>query len=168
MKVTYRFNVPTINLSGYRTALDKHMREVIGQAVMEWLDVVLAEVPLWSGASRATFHKLQQAVGHSYSYGFSGERGRMGEEMSTGEIETRADKGTYTFTYGTTLPHLIWNEYHNANVDPDATKWPPPAELHKPGPYGFQRIGEYAFKKFAESVKLPAVAPFVKASPVRK
>ena len=49
--------------------------------------------------------------------------------------QTDKTKGVYTFTYSTTLPWLVWNEYHDANVDPDPTKYPPPAKLKKPGPY---------------------------------
>ena len=31
---------------------------MIAQALMAWLEAVLAEIPVWSGASRATFVKL--------------------------------------------------------------------------------------------------------------
>ena len=42
---------------------------------------------------------------------------------SQGKLNLNEPPGHYTFTYQTSLPHLIWNEYHNANTDPDPTKW---------------------------------------------
>jgi hypothetical protein len=52
-------------------------------------------------------------------------------------------------------------------VDPDPTKYPPPAKLHKPGPYGFQLKGVDAFQQVADRVRLPRVAPYVKAYTVK-
>jgi hypothetical protein len=54
MKFTGQIAAPRIDLIGYRTALDKAMREAIAQAVMEWLTRVLEEIPDWTGTSRAT------------------------------------------------------------------------------------------------------------------
>ena len=51
----------------------------------------------------------------------------IGQLAGDGSMETDKKKGDYTFTYSTTLPWLIWNEYHNANVEPDPTMYLPPA-----------------------------------------
>jgi hypothetical protein len=163
MKVTYKLRAPRLDLAGYKKALDRYMRELIVQAASTWLDNVALDIPVWSGASRATFLKLAREVGYSLSDSSSGvDRVARGEASGTGALTVDSTKGLYTFTYGTTLPWLIWNEYHNANVDPDPTKWPnPPFTLHAPGPYGFQAIGARAFRKFAETATLPLVAPFV-------
>ena len=63
MKFTGTLVAPRIDLAKYRKALDKHLRETIAQALMEWLEAtVLAEVPVWSGASRATFLQLARNI----------------------------------------------------------------------------------------------------------
>ena len=45
------------------------MSEMIAQALMVWLEAVLAEIPVWSGASRATFVKLAQQIGYDLPVG---------------------------------------------------------------------------------------------------
>ena len=106
---------------------------MIAQALMEWLEAVLAEIPVWSGASRATFVKLAQQIGYNLPVAPAavqcGPRPvhqpdrphGMGEAQSDGSLTANKETGEYTFTYSTTLPWLIWNEYHNANVEPDPT-----------------------------------------------
>lgn len=165
MKFTHSFRAPRINVDAYKKALDKHMREALAQGLMEWLDACLLEIPNWTGASRATFWRLGETIG--MSVGASGSRVAIGHAAGSGSLNADSDKGVYTFTYGTTLPWLIWNEYHNANVDPDPTKYPPPAKLRKPGPYHFQEKGAKAFQKYAQSVSLPKVGPYVKSYPVK-
>jgi hypothetical protein len=166
MKFTAQFNAPRLNLSDYRMALDRAMREAISQALMEWLNRVLDEIPDWTGASRATFVKLAESIGMGVTHNL----GRAGQGIASSlgsKLELDTPPGHYTFTYQTTLPWLIWNEYHNANEEPDPTKYPPPAKLHKPGPYEFQAKGLMAFIQFAKSVDLPAVGPFIVSKKVR-
>jgi hypothetical protein len=166
MKVTYSFYCPRIDVEAYRKTLDRQMREALAQGLMAWLDAALIEIPNWSGASRATFWRVAEIIGASVDA--SGPRFAIGHAAGIGSSVMDASKGIYTFTYGTTLPWLVWNEYHNANVDPDPTKYPPPAKLLNPGPYGFQEKGARAFQRSAEDVRLPKVSPFVKSLPVRK
>lgn len=164
MKFTGQIAAPRIDLIGYRTALDKAMREAIAQAVMEWLNRVLEEIPDWTGASRATFVKLASTIGMNVTH--KDTRSFMGDSESQGKLNLNEPPGHYTFTYQTSLPHLIWNEYHDANTDPDPTKYPPPAKLWKPGPYEFQAKGLMAFVNFAKSVDLPSVAPFITSTKI--
>ncbi len=177
MKFTGKFFDVWIDLDGYQAALDTAMREIMAQAVMEWLSAVLDEIPFWSGASRATFVKLAETIGMSVPAVASvlpgsrggalhtvGDRTSLGQENSQGKLNFNEPPGFYTFTYQTSLPHLIWNEYHNANQEPDETKWKPPALLLKPGPYEFQAKGLIAFNRFAKGVVLPSVAPFVRGT----
>ena len=70
-----------------------------------------------------------------------------GEADSTGSV-VLGDNGIYSFTYTTSLTWLTWNEFHDANEDPDSGKWPPPAMLHSPGPYGSQMLGMAAALNF--------------------
>jgi len=88
----------------------------------------------------------------------------MGVTQSDGKLTADKQTGEYTFTYSTTLPWLIWNEYHNANVEPDPTLF---YRLIDPGPYNFQAVGARAFLRSADSVALPSVQPHVRAVRVK-
>jgi hypothetical protein len=165
MKFNGQFSIPRIDVAAYRSALDQHMSDMIAQALMAWLEAVLAEIPVWSGASRATFVKLADSI--SYSLPITPtvmDRTWKGEAQSDGSLTANKDTGEYSFTYGTTLPWLIWNEYHNANVEPDPTLF---GRLIKEGPYNFQAVGARAFLAFADKVDLLPVAPYVKAERVK-
>jgi len=168
MKFTAQFAAPRIDIAGYRAALDRHMREALTQAVMHWLGHVLDVVPCWSGASRATFQRLASTIEVRVPISpVTNDRISQGFAESEGKLNLDEPPGCYTFTYRTSLPWLVWNEYHNANSEPDATKWPPPAKLLQPGPYEFQAKGYLAFIDFAKSVDLPDVAPFIKANQIK-
>ena len=172
MKFTASLAAPSLDLAVYRKALDAHMKAAIAQGLMEWLEAVLAEIPVWSGASRATFVKLAQQIRYSLPvapaaveaahglYTSRIDRTGMGMAESDGKLTANQETGEYTFTYSTTLPWLVWNEYHNANIDPDPSLF---YRLLKPGPYNFQAVGARAFQRFAETVDLPSVKPHVRA-----
>lgn len=171
MKFTSQFSIPRIDVAAYRNALDGHMKHAIAQALTEWLEAVLAEIPVWSGASRATFVKLAQQIGYGLpvapaatATGERIDRTWMGTAQGDGKLTADKETGEYTFTYTTTLPWLIWNEYHNANVEPDPTLF---HRLIEPGPYNFQVVGANAFLRFAENVDLPKVKPHVRVVRVK-
>ena len=176
MKFTASLAAPSLDLAGYRKALHAHMQAMIAQGLMEWLEAVLVEIPVWSGASRATFVKLAQQIGYNLpvapaaveaAHGLFTERidrTWMGTAQSDGKLTADKETGEYTFTYETTLPWLIWNEYHNANVEPDPTLF---YRLIEPGPYNFQVTGARAFLRFAETVDLPKVKPHMRVVRVK-
>jgi hypothetical protein len=149
MKFTGTLRAPRIDLDKYRRVLDKHLREAIAQALTEWLEAtVMAEVPVWSGASRATFLALARNIEYNIPiFPVAPSRISRGVSESSGSLEADEMKGRYVFTYQTTLPWLIINEYF------DATQWG--FHLKKPGPYDFQKKGAAAFRRFAENVRLP-------------
>lgn len=161
MKFTGSFRAPRFNLSVYQKELDAVLGDAIAHAAFEWLGAVVEKVPVWSGASRATFLPLAHAISFPLSVQQSSshvgrDRVDLGLENASGGIDPgKTQTGRFTFTYSTTLAHLIWNEFHNANIDPDPTKLPPPIELREPGPYQFQKLGQDAFEKFAQGVSLP-------------
>jgi hypothetical protein len=163
MRFTRVLKAPTLALQAYRKALDKHMREVAAKAATEWLNTVLREVPVWSGASQATFKRLADQIEYGLDIApVAKSREAEGMAQSTGKLT--ATDSIYAFEYGTSLPWLIWNEYHNANVDPDDTLF---AQVLKEGPYYFQVKGQIAFERFAETVTLPKVSPYIKEKRVR-
>ena len=158
MKFKAEFIVPKIDMASV-SLIDETLKEAISQAVMEWLNAVLGLIPVWSGASRATFKKLASIIGMNVPVDMASVTSRegIGESLSSGKVSFNDPPAVYTFEYSTELPWLIWNEYHNANEDPDPTKWPPPAKLKRPGPYEFQQRGYLAFVQFAKTVVLPDI-----------
>jgi hypothetical protein len=128
---------------------------------MAWLETtVLAEVPVWSGASRATFLALARNIEYSIPIA-PVSPSRIGEGIAAGSgvMETNAGSGRYVFRYGTTLPWLIVNELN------DATQWG--FHLRKPGPYDFQEKGRAAFQRFAEKVRLPSPFAYLTAKQIK-
>jgi hypothetical protein len=161
MKFTGTLRAPRIDLDKYRRVLDKHLREAIAQALMEWLEAtVMAEVPVWSGASRATFLALARNIEYNIPiFPVAPSRISRGVSESSGSLEADEMKGRYVFTYQTTLPWLIINEYF------DATQWG--FHLRKPGPYDFQKKGEAAFRKAAATVRLPNPFECLKSTKIK-
>ena len=149
MKFTGTLAAIRLDLAKYRYKMDKSLREATAHAIMEWLQAtVLAEVPVWSGASRATFLALARMIEYNIPImPVVPSRVARGAAESSGSLETDSTKGRYVFTYRTTLPWLIVNEYF------DATVWG--FHLWKRGPYDFQTKGQTAFHEFAKTVRLP-------------
>lgn len=144
------------DLSDYQRALHAHMVREIQDAAKAWLQAALSPIPVWSGASVATFLKLSATV--SFPLGVSPQAGvsgriALGRRESDGELNL-GEGGEYTFRYETELAHLIWNEFHNANINPDPTLF---GRLLNPGPYEFQAAGLRVFLKLAGGARLPDV-----------
>jgi hypothetical protein len=155
MKFSGTFRSPSLDLSAYLDRLHSELTETIQAATREWLHATVTEIPVWSAASVATFLKLAASV--SFPLGaspISGAPNRvaLGNSQSVGALTTDKSNQRYTFEYSTTLAHLIYNEFNNANVSPDRTLF---AQLHEPGPYNFQAKGADAFDRAAGQVKLP-------------
>jgi hypothetical protein len=162
------YKTAQLNLDGYKKLLDGQMREALAVGLAAWLDATATEVPVWSGASRATFLKVASQIGYPVPIdGISvADRTAIGQAASKGELVADIESGLYTFTYATNLPWLIWNEYHDATVEPDPLKGCT-LPLRKPGPYQFQVKGTAAFLHNTGDTALPAVAPHIVAKLLR-
>ena len=99
MKFTGTLVAPRIDMAKYRSVLDKHLREAIAQAIVGWLEAtVLAEVPVWSGASRATFLALARNIEYNIPiFPVAPSRVDRGMSESSGSLEADAMKGRYVF-----------------------------------------------------------------------
>jgi hypothetical protein len=157
-KLTGAFHVLAIDKPRWLRETELLMSDLLGQAIAAWLEAATAPIPAWSGASLGTFSKLAAEVGFHLGIAATpnGIRGGMGPgagaAASTGTVEISASKGAYTFEYSTTLRHLIFNEYKNANVTPDPAVF---SRLKRPGPYQFQEKGAEAFRAVAKEATLP-------------
>lgn len=176
MKFIVRFRGFTINEEAWRKRLDAKMSKEIERAAIVWLNAtVLLAIPVWSGASRATFLKLARAV--SFPLTITGIKATksdtpralgpsVGFQQSRGKLDKDPRSGKFTFTYATTLFHLVFNEFSNANQNPTAAGLF--AKLKEPGPYNFQRVGRDAFREFAKtSVELPSPWKKLKFTSIR-
>ncbi len=165
MKFKVKFKGFTINEDAWRKRLDTLMSKQIERAATVWLNAtVLLAIPVWSGASRATFLKLARAVSFPLTItGIKVTRGdnpralgpSVGFQQSKGKLDKDPRRGRFTFTYETSLFHLVFNEFNNANQNPVAGGLF--AKLKEPGPYNFQRVGRDAFEDYARTaVELPS------------
>src|SRR6476620_8661382 len=123
MRISATLRAPRVDFSKYRKALQEVLGDAIAQAAFQWLGATTAVIPVWSGASMATFQPLASAIGFSLSVSpvSFADRVNLGLSNATGEITADANTGNFTFKYSTTLAHLIYNEFNNANISPDPT-----------------------------------------------
>jgi hypothetical protein len=165
---TGKLMAPAFDMAGYRNLLTREFSDHIAHAAFEWLNAVLERVPTWSGASRATFLRLAREVGYSVDVSpVTNSRIGLGQRLGDGKIEIDAQKGRFTFEYTTTLPWLVYNEYNDANANPDPTLF---HALVDPGPYQFQLQGKLAFERYASGVSITSPKPFIvgKSYPIRR
>jgi hypothetical protein len=157
MHMSARFQVPKVNLARFKEALHARLSECLAQAAAIWLQTTATGiVPVWSGASRATFSELAGYVGYVLSFPIQSDApNRIGWGVSEGTgtfmLQTDVAKGLYQFSYSTTLPHLMINEYYNANLFTNPLTGQPYFHLIHPGPYHFQEAGQEAFRRYASS-----------------
>ena len=175
MKISANLKKPSVNLFGYRAALKQNLVELMSRATFEWLVNVMGAVPSWSGASRGTLLQLAATVGFHVDISVSqvaqerfGDRTSLGFANSEGGFDVGgADNGRISFHYATSLPHLVHNEFNNAMITPDPTKWrhrgdPSIPPLHHPGPYHFQEKGKKAVEAvFKGAGVLPVLTEYI-------
>jgi hypothetical protein len=157
MHLTASFKTPKVDFAKFRQALHDQLAETLAQAGMKYLMATAETLPTWSGASRATFTPLASHVGFVLSIApVAISRIDLGAELGNATFDAgETDPSLYTFSYETTLPHLIVNEYHNTNTFINPANGKPYFHLKNPGPYHFQSKGEKAFRDFASEVVLP-------------
>lgn len=167
MRFTAHFESPVLDLNRYLNRLNEELSEVLARAAFEYIGATTAEIPVWSGASHATFLHLAREIGYNLSISEAPNAPRRvnyGLRNSEGSFEADKKSGRFSFTYATRLKHLVYNEFNNANIDPDPGLF---AQLITPGPYNFQSAGEAAFLRTISNVRLPDVRPFIKVKVLR-
>lgn len=155
MKVKALLPVPRLNLAAYRATVHEEMVQILAQAAFEWVTTAIDKIPVWSGASWATFLHVSREIEFDLgilSKGNAPNRVSYGLRNSDGELEMDSSTGRYFLHYSTKLPHLVWNEFHNANTDPDPGLL---SRLLDPGPYHFQEAAKEAFMRVARTAVLP-------------
>ena len=136
LEIRARFERPRFSLASYRRALDRAITETLSLAAFEYIVSAVEQIPVWSGASRATFTELASAISAPLTINPVVQSGiSRGASQGSGGLEVRNGRGS--FVYQTTLPHLIFNESNDGNTTRGPGQF---RDLLTPGPYNFQEI----------------------------
>lgn len=152
---------PEIKLAEYRTALGTVAEEAITEAAFAWVETAISFIPVWSGASRATFAALAEDISFQIQIGTAAnapDREAQGRQESSGGVNFDRARGHFSFSYSTTLDHLIFNENFNANVKEDPKVF---ARLLQPGPYNFQEQANARALEVIQDVVFPDIREFI-------
>jgi hypothetical protein len=163
MKFKAKYRAPRLDLARFKKALDREMTDLLTKAAAEWLHNTADTIPVWTGASRATFSVLASAAGYQLDPGFAvAPDSRVASAdfgAGTGTFLADTKDGRYTFSYHSTLPHLYINENY------DARPWG--FRLTTPGPYHFEEKGAEAFKAYVAGIGMTGITAFVTSSRVK-
>lgn len=179
MKFSASFEKIQVDVVSYQRALDKTLREALAHGMYEYLNAVLSVIPVWSGASRATFLQLARTISMSIpispvawtnsSKNKNNANGlnriSLGERCGTGKLIINSAKGEYAFEYTNDLHYLTYNEEHNANTERGDPKVF--STLKNPGPYHFQAKGAAAFVDAVKETRLPSPWNYIKRTRLR-
>ena len=151
----YSMQLPLKTLKSVIFNTLRNYNEVAGQV---WLTEVVRKTPMleWTGASKATFQRLASEVGYPLARGnlrapYSRIPWGLASSAGSGVGESKSNMRTW-FVYQTNLPHLIYNEYN----PPIPGRYPHPRTTRvRHTPYGFQKRGAAAWKRYAKTLRLP-------------
>ncbi len=144
-----------MNLRAWLGSLDAKMQLSTEQAARVWLRAALENVPDWSGASRATFEQLADAVGERVNINIAEnapDRIALGRLNSRGGIE-RIGKASWRFFYENNLRYLAANETTTVTVGEAGVRW----GLIEPTPYNFRDAANAAAEAFTANITLPRI-----------
>jgi hypothetical protein len=147
MKFKGKFQLPSLNLQQFKQKLDIQLRDLLVESAKVWLQAGTSKVPVWSGAARSTFQDLASRVNFAISISpvpHAPDRRGLGRSTGTGDLEIDPKKGFYSFTYTTTLEHLIENET-TVSDNPN---------LKTPTPYNFRQAALEAWRQVAQNASL--------------
>lgn len=158
MRIKAKLRSPRIDLTKYVKALESKGRETISLAMFEYVTTYLSVIPVWTGASALAIQKVANLVGMPIVVSASPVLANRPGLISSSRAEADATSdgrlevagGKFSFTFSTSLPHLVYNEYHDANAEGAPELF---SQLINPGPYDFQgqtsQAVQEVFKRFA-------------------
>ncbi len=169
MKFKAKFHAVTLDLGAYKAELNSYMEEWLKQAGRDWLSAtVIAVIPTWSKASRATFQKLAQELGTSVPYDpLKSLKDRESLGLAAGKgggVEFSPSSQRWHFKYSSNLNYLTYNEYNKAVFGEGGVF--SRSGLRHPTPYHFQEKGLKAFEEFSRFTELPNPFKFLKKSKI--
>jgi len=169
---TWQFYKMELPMDKINTLLFHEMIRINEKAGQAWLfeAVFATPIPIWSGASRASFAILASKLG---TYIPSGPRvpgcpftngHATGKKYDTG-TQVYKDKGkSYVgFQFATRLPHLIYNENFSPTPGPYPAPW---SNAVRFTPYNFEGRALKAWKTVAKKAKLPNPFKWLKVTKI--
>lgn len=155
MRFSFEYNELRLSPSVWKRLMDQELRAALIQGGIIWINAALSKIPVWSGASHGTFLKLAAKIGYSIQLG-GGVPHMTGPSYGQSHSSAKLTiyDGAYVLEYTTNLWHLVYNEFNNANANPEEARVF--SRLKQPGPYNFQELAAEEFRNFAKSVRLPS------------
>lgn len=154
MKFSVDLELLSFDLKGYKKRLHTHLSEEITEMARVFLNAATANIPVWSGASLSTFLPLAKEADFPITIQpVARARNSSPTPTNVGKIRRDQRSSEYSFEYSTNLAHLVYNEFFDANLTPDATLW---GRLLNPGPYGSMAKGRAAVEA-RKSPPLPSL-----------
>jgi len=155
MRFTFDYATMHLGVVNYKVELDRKLRQALIDGGMVWLNAARAIIPVWSGAAHGTFLKLAAKLGTSFSIG-GGVPWLIGPPYGAAQSAAKMTVwgGAYVLEYSTSLWHLVYNEYNNANANKEEARVF--SRLRTPTPYNFQERAGNLFQMFAQTVRLPS------------
>lgn len=164
MRLTADLQKAVVDLPKAVKTLADEFIAALAESAFQWIQTATSIIPVWSGASHATFLLLAREIGFTLSIDTANNAPRRvnyGLNNSSGSFSADATVGRFEWTYETKLPHLVYNESHNANAAPDPGLF---SQLLTPGPYQFQAAGEQVLLKTISTLDLPPTTDFIKVT----
>jgi hypothetical protein len=157
-KISVKLTETILNVQKYSDTLKLDLAENITRAAFEYVLAATSVIPVWSGASQATFTELANAIGLPLTISpVVQSREFLGQGFSSGDLDTSGT--TVSFVYETNLPHLIFNEYNDGNSSRGPGQF---GTLLNPGPYGFQAIARGPAEAITSAFVGPNINLFIK------
>jgi len=147
MSITVRTQTATLDIEAMQRAIAADISDRIQRAAIEYVSTAVSIIPVYSGASQATFTAIADALNLPLTISPRvNSRTDLGVNNSTGDLDL--DGPVFSFEYTTELPHLVFNESNNANDFG--------FNLTNPGPYNFvARATAAAEDQVSGSISLP-------------
>lgn len=167
LRIRATLRAPRIRLAEYKNAFGNAAEAHIAHTAFVWVSTAVALIPTWSGASRATFEKLANSISFNFENSPTSsapDRRGDGESQSQGGLDSDRAKGVFSFHYGTSLEHLIFNEENDANQGGDPKVF---FRLLQPGPYNFVAQANDAARPVFEDFVPPRVETYLTVRVVR-
>jgi hypothetical protein len=107
--ITAKVKYPRIDLPAVQAAVDERMKSFTLDAMAVWVRSATTVIPVWSGASRASFLKLARQVSLTIPIqpvAPIGSRIPLGIETSTGSIIADQAAGLYGWQWSSGLDYI--------------------------------------------------------------
>lgn len=136
----------SLQLADFIRELEQRAARTLREAAREYIFTSISIIPVYGGASHATFVALADAIDVPLQIN-PVARSTISQGLQSSSGEFNNDAPSFSFVYETDLPHL------NVNEREDATRFG--FRLITPGPYNFRAIAGAAAQSVLDSFTPP-------------